>query len=86
MVRGGMEGQRGGGLVGLSVEGWRLSVMWSRSPEKRNKQQEARTGQTLLNYRAETQQRGTKRRQKNDNKDQETGLMATTRQTSSTPD
>lgn len=66
MVRGGMEGQTGGGagLVGLSVEGWWLSVMWSRSPEKRNKQQEARTGQTLLNYRAETQQRGTKRRQK----------------------
>lgn len=55
MVRGRIEGQRGGGagLVGLSVEGWRLSVMWSCSPEKKNKineqQQEARTGQTLLN-------------------------------------
>lgn len=54
MVRGRVEGQRGGGagLVGLSVEGWRLSVMWSCSPEKEKKneqQQEARTGQTLLN-------------------------------------
>lgn len=40
MVRGRIEGQRGGGagLVGLSVEGWRLSVMWSCSPEKKEKE------------------------------------------------
>lgn len=50
----------GAGLVGLSVEGWWLSVL-SRSPEKKRKkrkqQQEARNPQTLLNYRAEAQQR-----------------------------
>lgn len=51
----------GAGLTRVSVEGWWLSVL-SRSPEKKRKkkkkqQQEARTPQTLLNYRAETQQR-----------------------------
>lgn len=55
--------ERAGRVEGVWRDGW-ISMTWSRNPEKkRNKQkQEARTRQTLLNYRAETQQkRGEKR-------------------------